>query len=117
MAIRLRRLPSVPEAGQAHGMDTQMTIGFVLIGLAGVAAGIVGILLPPGERIAAALPLVVGGGVGIVTLAVGTSGTESPDTFEDVFLTASILGFLATAVTLELLWLRAHTDRESRSAT
>jgi len=43
-------------------MDIQMTIALALIGLAGVAAGFVGILLPPGERIAAALPLVVGAG-------------------------------------------------------
>jgi len=94
-------------------MDTQMTTAFVLIGLAAAGAGVVGILLPAGERIAAALPLVVGAGVGVVTLAIGTNGAESPETFEDVFLTGSALGFTATAATLALLWRRTHARRET----
>lgn len=85
-----------------------MTIALALIGLAGVAAGFVGILLPPGERIAAALPLVVGAGVGLVTLAIGSNGVESDDEFEVVFLWGAVLGFVATCAALSVLWFRAR---------
>jgi hypothetical protein len=89
-------------------MDIQMTIAMALIGLAGVAAGFVGILLPPGERIAAALPLVVGAGVGLVTLAIGSNGVESDEEFEVVFLWGAVLGFMATCTALSVLWFRAR---------
>jgi hypothetical protein len=89
-------------------MDTQVTIALVLIGLAGVSAGFVGILLPPGERIAAALPLVVGAGVGLVTLAIGSNGVESDEQFEAVFLWGAALGFVATCAALAALWFRAR---------
>ena len=85
-----------------------MTIALALIGLAGVAAGFVGILLPPGERIAAALPLVVAAGVGLVTLAIGSNGVESDDEFEVVFLWGAVLGFVATCAALSVLWFRAR---------
>ena len=89
-------------------MDTQVTIALVLIGLAGVSAGFVGILLPPGERIAAALPLVVGAGVGLVTLAIGSNGVESDEQVEAVFLWSAALGFVATCAALAALWFRAR---------
>jgi hypothetical protein len=89
-------------------MDIQITIALVLIGLAGVAAGFVGILLPPGERIAAALPLVVGAGVGLVTLAIGSNGADSDERFEVVFLWGAVLGFVATCAALAALWFRAQ---------
>ena len=89
-------------------MDMQITIALVLIGLAAVAAGSVGILLPPGERIAAALPLVVGAGVGLATLAIGSNGAESESQFEGVFLWGAVLGFVATCAALALLWFRVH---------
>jgi hypothetical protein len=89
-------------------MDIQITIALVLIGLAAAAAGVVGILLPPGERIAAALPLVVGAGVGLVTLAIGSNGAETSEQFETVFLSGAVLGFVATCAALAFLWFRAH---------
>jgi hypothetical protein len=89
-------------------MDIQMTIALALIGLAGAAAGFVGILLPPGERIAAALPLIVGAGVGLVTLAIGSNGVETDDEFEIVFLWGAVLGFVATGAALAALWFRAR---------
>lgn len=89
-------------------MDIQMTIALALIGLAGVAAGFVGILLPPGERIAAALPLVVGAGVGLVTLAIGSNGVASDEEFKVVFLWGAVLGFVATCAALSVLWFRAR---------
>jgi hypothetical protein len=94
-------------------IDTKMTVAFVLIGLAGVAAGLFGLRLPPGDRIAAGLALVVGAGVGVVALAIGTNiaSTDESSTAETVFLVASALGFLATMGSLYLLWRR--TERGS----
>jgi len=96
-------------------LDAKMTLAFVLIGLAGVAAGLFGMRLPPGDRIAAGLALVVGAGVGVVALAIGTNvaSSASPETAETVFLVASALGFLATMGSLYILWRR--TERGSPS--
>lgn len=85
-----------------------MTVAFVLIGLGAIAAGAVGMRLPSGDRIAAALPLLVGAGVGVVALAVGTRFADgSVEEQETVFLIASALGFVATIVSLALLWRRS----------
>jgi hypothetical protein len=91
-------------------IDTKMTVAFVLIGLAAVAAGLFGLRLPPGDRIAAGLSLVVGAGVGVVALAIGTNiaSSDSVDTAETVFLVAAALGFLATMGSLYLLWRRTE---------
>ena len=94
-----------------------MTIALALIGLAGVAAGFVGILLPPGERIAAALPLVVGAGVGLVTLAIGSNGVETDEGFEVVFLWGAVLGFVATCAALAALWFRARPAFDSHASS
>ena len=91
-------------------IDAKMTIAFVLIGLAGVAAGLFGLRLPPGDRIAAGLALVVGAGVGLMALAIGNNiaSNDDSDTAETVFLVASALGFLATMGSLYLLWRRTE---------
>ena len=83
---------------------------FVLIGGAAVIAGFVGMLLPSGERIGAALPLVVGAGVGVVALAVGSQivGETPNDDYENVFLVASALGFAASTFSLGVLWRRTR---------
>ena len=93
-----------------------MTIALALIGLAAVTAGFVGILLPPGERIAAALPLVVGAGVGLITLAIGSNVVETDDEFRVVFLWGAVLGFVATCAALVALWLRARPRSERAPA-
>jgi hypothetical protein len=98
-------------------MDIQVTIALVLIGLAGVAAGFVGILLPAGERIAAALPLVVGAGVGLVTLAIGSNGADADSRFETIFLWGAVLGFTATCAALVTLWLRTRSRSGGGPAT
>jgi hypothetical protein len=95
-------------------MDIQVTLALVLIGLAGIAAGCVGILLPPGERIAAALPLVVGAGVGLVTLAIGSNGADADSRFETIFVWGAILGFVATCAALAALWFRARPQPGAR---
>lgn len=86
-----------------------MTLALVLIGAAAVAAGLVGMRLPAGDRISAGLALVVGAGVGLVALAIGAQDLEPPTEEADtVFLVASALGFVATLASLALLWRWAH---------
>ena len=58
--------------------------GFILIGAGALVAGIVGIVLPPGERLGAFLTLVIGAGVGIAALAVGTRNVSSPSDIPSV---------------------------------
>jgi hypothetical protein len=85
-------------------MSNTLTIALTLIGLAPVIVAVVGISLPPGERLASLLALVAGAGVGVVTLVIGTRiVTETGPPQERVFLVGSILGFLATIGTLALL--------------
>ena len=82
-----------------------MTVSLALIGLGAVAAGGLGLRLPPGERLAAGLALVVGAGVGVIGLAVGAQLVDgSNDAYEALFLIASTLGFAATIASLTLLW-------------
>ena len=116
---RSRDVPCAPWHADVRlaGVDTQLTIALVLVGLAAVAAGSVGVLLPPGERIAAALPLVVGAGVGLVTLAVGANGAETDAEVEAVFLTGAALGFVATCATLALLWFRTRRHGAARAGS
>jgi hypothetical protein len=84
----------------------------VLIRAAAIATGAVGVLLPGGDRVAAGLPLVVGAGAGLVTLAVGSQLVESDDGYHAVFLVGSALGFAATMATLRLLWRRTRRPLE-----
>ena len=83
----------------------QATLSFVLIGTAAVAAGVLGMRLPAGDRISAGLTLLVGAGVGVVSLAIGTDVSGgSHESFENVFLVSSALGSVATIASLALLW-------------
>ena len=88
-------------------MDATVRWGFFLIGAGSQVAGIVGITLPPGERLGAFLTLVVGGGVGVAALAVGTRNASSQSAGETAFLVASALGFVAVVVSAGILWMRA----------
>jgi hypothetical protein len=95
-------------------VSIQSTLALVLIGSAAVAAGIMGMRLAAGDRISAGLALVVGAGVGVISLAIGTDVTDnSHDSVETVFLIASALGFVATLASLALLW--RWTERRRRS--
>jgi hypothetical protein len=89
-----------------------MTLAISLIGLGAVAVGAVGLRLPSGDRLAAALALLVGAGVGVIATAVGSQLVgETPEGYEAAFLVASALGFVATLGSLALLW-RWSTRRE-----
>jgi hypothetical protein len=88
-------------------MKTSVRLSVTLIGLGGLAAGVIGLFLPPSHRLGALLALVSGAGVGIVVLAIGTPGGRD----EDVFLVGSILGFATVVGALSLAWWRSSADR------
>jgi hypothetical protein len=99
-------------------MDAQMktTLALSLVGIGAVATGVLGIVLPAGERIAAGLALVVGAGIGVTVLAIGTqivgdTPDDSPEGYASVFLVAAALGLAATLVSLALLWRRTADQR------
>ena len=97
-------------------VETKMTLALALVGIGAVATGALGIVLPAGERIAAALALVVGAGIGVVAIAIGTQvASESPDAYANVFLVAAALGLLGTLTSLGLLWRRTAAERADAS--
>lgn len=92
------------------------TLALSLVGIGAVATGALGIVLPAGERIAAGLALVVGAGIGVVVLAIGTqivsdTPDDSPEGYAGVFLVAAALGLVGTLVSLALLWRRTADQR------
>jgi len=65
-----------------------------------------------------ALTLVVGAGIGVVALAIGTRISDgSLESAETVFLVASALGFLATLGSLAVLWRRTERERLGPTST
>ena len=92
------------------------TLALSLVGIGAVATGVLGIVLPAGERIAAGLALVVGAGIGVTVLAIGTqivsdTPDDSPEGYAGVFLVAAALGLAGTLVSLALLWRRTADQR------
>ena len=86
-----------------------MSVALGLIGAGAVVAGIVGLVLPARERLAAAvLALVTGAGAGVVALAIGWNGLEDGDgsAWERTFLIASAIGFAAVVGCLGIAWRR-----------
>lgn len=94
------------------------TVALSLVGIGAVATGALGIVLPAGERIAAGLALVVGAGIGVVALAIGTqmvnAPDDSPEAYATVFVVAAALGLVGTLVSLALLWRRTADQRVPR---
>jgi hypothetical protein len=90
-------------------METTSSVALVLIGTGAVAAGAVGMLLPPAERLAAAvLALVIGAGAGVIALAVGWNGIGILDRsrHERAFLVAAAIGLAAVLASLAVSWRR-----------
>jgi len=92
------------------------TLALSLVGIGAVATGVLGIVLPAGERIAAGLALVVGAGIGVTVLAIGTqivsdTPDDRPEGYASVFLVAAALGLAGTLVSLALLWRRTADQR------
>ena len=93
-------------------MPFVMMLSFVLIGVAACAAALVALLLPMGRAIQVGLTLVLGAGVGVTVLALGSfaTGASTPETEQNVFLVASVCGFAAVLTGLWLVWQRAHSE-------
>jgi hypothetical protein len=89
-------------------MPASLMLSLVLIGAGAAVAAAVGLLLPSGQRLSATLPLVLGAGVGVATLAIGVfmdgTGGTGP------VLVASAAGFVAVVAALAVLWRRASTN-------
>jgi hypothetical protein len=92
-------------------MPFSVMFSIVLIGGGAASAGIVGLLSPKGQRIDALLALVLGAGVGVAGLAIGTwaqgSGSSTADQ-QNVLLFASLAGFAAVVGGLLILRYRAR---------
>jgi len=100
--------------GEPHQVDEQtaMSWAMVLIGSAAVVSGVVGYLLPRGERLSVALPLLIGAGIGVVALflqAVG-GGLDEPERASRTFLISSALGFITVMAGLAVLVRRARAS-------
>lgn len=89
-----------------------MRVGMVLVGLGGLCAGVVGVLLPPDHRLGAALALVAGAGVGVIVLAIGIAPEGGRE--ERVFLVGAALGLLTELLVLAITWRRARAARADR---
>jgi hypothetical protein len=87
-------------------MNTSVMWGFIFIGVGAVVAGVLGLALPAKDRLAAFLALVIGAGVGVAALAIGTHSVTNPDDADDAFLIASALGLFTVVVSSLFLWLR-----------
>jgi hypothetical protein len=82
----------------------------IAIGVGVAAAGGVGLVLPPGHRLAAALALVLGAGVGIAALfsLMLLGGFDDPVQGARSFLIASALGLVAVIGGLAVLVRRSR---------
>src|SRR3954466_5487802 len=109
VAILCEGFRSGTPARQDACMPATMQWSFALIGIAIAGAGLVGAYLPRGDRWAVLLPLVAGAGVGIAVLAFGVSeANQSNNEQMQVFLEASIAGFVTVAGGLVLLTARSN---------
>jgi hypothetical protein len=104
----LRTFPSRTFGRDASVMNASEMWGVVLMGAGAVVAGVVGIALRGVERLGAFFTLVIGAGVGLAALAVGTRNTTSSNDDATAFLIASALGFIAVAVSAGILWTLAN---------
>jgi hypothetical protein len=89
--------------------ETSVSWAMVLIGSAAIASGVVGLVLPRGERLSVALPLLIGAGVGVSALFLQelAGGFDDPEAAATTFLIASVLGLVAVVTGLVVLVRRA----------
>lgn len=88
--------------------ETWVTVGIALMGLGGVVAGLLGVVLPEGRRLGALFALIAGAGVGVAVLGVGASLDENREPTEFIFFLASLLGFLAVCGASWAVWRRSR---------
>jgi len=91
--------------------ETWVTIGVVCMGLGGVVAGLVGVVLPEGRRLGALFGLIAGAGVGVAAIGVGALLSENKEPTELTFFLASFLGLLVVSGSSWLVWKRAIEAR------
>lgn len=90
-----------------------VTLGVMCMGLGGVVAGLVGVMLPEGRRLGAFFSLIVGAGVGLVVIGVGALLDERNEPSELTFFVASLLGLLTVCGASWAVWKRALGARPS----
>jgi MFS family permease len=91
--------------------ETWVTLGVVCMGLGGVVAGLVGVVLPEGRRLGALFGLIAGAGVGVAAIGLGALLNENKEPSELTFFVASLLGLLAVSGSSWLVWKRAIESR------
>jgi hypothetical protein len=91
--------------------ETWVTLGVISVGLGGVVAGLVGVVLPEGRRLGAFFALIAGAGVGVAAIGVGALLTENKEPTELTFFLASLSGLLAVGGSSWLVWKRAIEAR------
>ena len=87
--------------------ETWVLLAVALMGSGGVVAGLVGIGLPEGRRLGALFALIVGAGVGLLVLGLGSLLVERREPTEFTFFLASLLGFLAVCGASWAVWRRS----------
>ena len=104
------------EGVDAGSMPFMIMLAISLVGAGAVSAAVVGLQLPADQRLGAGLSLVLGAGVGVVTLAIGLfvanpsaskPGTP-PVSVQAVLLIGSAAGFIAVVAALAIVWRRAR---------
>ncbi|MCD6021957.1 MAG: hypothetical protein K0R20_1667 [Actinomycetia bacterium] len=83
------------------------------MGLGGVVAGLVGVVLPEGRRLGALFALISGAGVGLVVIGLGALLAERNEPTELTFFVASFLGLLTVCGASWAVWRRAAGARPS----
>lgn len=81
------------------------------MGLGGVVAGLVGVVLPEGRRLGALFALIAGAGVGLVVIGLGALLDARNEPTELTFFLASFLGFLTVSGASWVVWRRAAGPR------
>ncbi len=85
------------------------------MGLGGVVAGLVGVVLPEGRRLGALFALIAGAGMGVMIIGLGALLDERNEPSELTFFVASLLGLLTVCGASLAVWRRATATRPSPS--
>ena len=93
--------------------ETWVTLGVVCMGLGGIVAGLVGVVLPEGRRLGVLFGLIAGGGVGVVVIGLGALLNERKEPTELTFLLASLLGLLTVCGASWAVWKLAVDARSA----
>jgi hypothetical protein len=93
--------------------ETWVTLAVMCMGLGGVVAGLVGVVLPEGRRLGALFALIAGAGVGLVVIGLGALLDERNEPTALTFFLASLLGLLTVCGASWAVWRRAAGSQSS----